>query len=267
MSPSRQTGDPQEGPETLETPFSAPSTPTTPFRTTQPPFTSLLMCETLLPTQDIRQASEVVQYREPFISHQAQLGRDPYSVPVEVVTVGPSDTVGPSSLSRALPRGGTLSNRRKASLNAVIPPAKRSRRVLQTSSTGNTRTQVGSTDESLGFESLDDQPEVQKAMKALVTAIRTSQFFINNQLEPNLGTYEAGRLTAVAPHELWHDYGTKCKSIYSLFIKVDGNECKCLWCGEVQKGKLEHAVGHFRAKHMVHQPFFCGDIHVGNDVW
>ena len=267
ITTSRKTGNPKEGPETLETLFSAPSTPTTPFHTTQLSFASLLMCETLPPTQDTRQPSEVVRHLEPFVSHQAQLGRDPYSVPVEVMTANTSDTAGPSSPSRALPRGGTLSNRRKASLNAIIPPAKRSRRVLQSNITGNTGTQVGSTDESLGFESLEDQPEVQKAMRALVTAIRTSPFFINNQIEPNLGTYEAGHLTAVAPHELWRDYGTKCKSIYSIFIKVDGNECKCLWCGEVQKGKLEHAVGHFRAKHMVHQPFFCGDIHVGNDVW
>lgn len=223
------------------------------------------MCGTLPPTQDIRQPSEVVQYLEPSVFHQVQLGRGPCSVPVEVMTINPSDAVGPSSPSRALPRGGTLSNRRKASFNAVIPPAKRSRRVPQSTITQNTGMQVSSTDESLGFESL--APKVRNAMRALVTAIRTSQFFTNNQLEPNLGTYEAGRLTAVAPHELWRDYGTKCKSMYSLFIKVDGNECKCHWCGSVHKGTLEQAVGHFRAKHMAHQPFLCGDIHAGNDVW
>ena len=52
---------------------------------------------------------------------------------------------------------------------------------------------------------------------------------------------------------LWRGYGTKAKSIYSLFIKADGKECKCLWCGDVQKGKLQRAVGHFRAKHLGHE--------------
>ena len=40
--------------------------------------------------------------------------------------------------------------------------------------------------------------------------------------------------TAVAPDELWHVYGTKVRSTYSLFAKVNGKKCKCLWCGDVQ---------------------------------
>ena len=46
--------------------------------------------------------------------------------------------------------------------------------------------------------SLAQQPEVQKAMRDLVAAIRTSQFFIYKRLEPNLGTLEAVGLMAGA---------------------------------------------------------------------
>ena len=122
-------------------------------------------------------------------------------------------------------------------------------------------------DESLGFVSLGLSTEVQKAMRDLVAAIRTSQFFNNKMLEPNLGTPEASALMAVASDGLWRGYGTKAKSIYSLFIEVDEKECKCLWCGNVQKGVMERAIGHFRAKHLGHEPFLCDCIHVGNEVW
>ena len=77
---------------------------------------------------------------------------------------------------------------------------------------------------SRDFVSLNQQPEVQKAMRDLVVAIRASKFFIDNKLEPNLGTFEAATLTAVA-------------------------------------------VSHIRAKHLGHEPFLCGDVHVGNKVW
>ena len=257
-SPSRETSNPQEGPGALESLFSAPSTPTTTPGTTQPPVTSPLARGTSPPT---RQPPDVAQNLDSFVSHPAPLGGAPYSVSVvQVVTINPSDTVGPSSPP---PRG----NRRKASLNAVIPPAKRWRRTLQPNATGSTVTQVNSTDESLGFVSLAQQPEVQKAMRDLVAAIRTSQFFIDKELEPNLGTQEAVALMAIASAGLWQGYGTKAKSIYSLFIKVDGKECMCLWCGDVQKGKLQRAVGHFRAKHLGHEPFLCDDIHVDDEVW
>ena len=272
-SPSRETetGHPQQGSGGLESLFSAPSTPTTPSHITRPPFTSPLARITSPPTQDIRQHSDVTQNFDslvsPLVSPQSPLGGDPYSVPVQVVAIDPSDTVGPSSPSRPPPRGGNLSNRRKASFNAINPPAKRPRRVLQPNATGNAATQVDSTDESLGFGSLAHQPEVQKAMRDLVAAIRISDFFLNKKLEPNLGALEAVGLVAGASDGLWRGYGTKAKSIYSLFIRVDGKECKCLWCGDVQKGKLQRAVGHFRAKHLGHEPFLCDDIHVGNEVW
>ena len=192
----------------------------------------------------------------------------PRAVPVvQVVTINPSDIAGPSAPSSAPPRDDNRSKRRKPSL--IIPPAKRSRRTPQSNPNApeNTGTQVVSTDESLGFGSLNQQPEVQKAMRDLVVAIRASKFFINNKPEPNLGTLEAVTLTAVASDGLWRGFGTKAKSIYSLFIKVDGKECKCLWCGDVQKGKLQRAVGHFRAKHLGHEPFLCDESHVGNEAW
>jgi hypothetical protein len=153
----------------------------------------------------------------------------------------------------------------------ALPPPKRARRVSQSEAAENTETQVGTKDtkaESLGFGDLHELPEVQKAMRDLVAAIRDSQVFIHNQLEPNIGTHEANALMAVASTELWQGYGTKAQSIYSLFIKVvDGKLFKCLWCGDVQKDKLLRAVGHFRAKHMGHEPFPCGEVHVGDEVW
>ena len=261
----RETGVPQERPDTWEAHSSAPTTTSTPSRTTHSPFTPLPTHQTSPPTRAIHEPSDVAQHLDPFVSHSAPSGGDPYSAPVvQVVTINPSETVGSS---RAPPRGGTLSNRRKASLNAVNPPAKRSRRAPQSSTTGNTGPQVVLTDESLGFESLDDQPEVQKAMRALVAVIRASQSFINKEHEPDLGTLEADALMAVASDGLWRGYGTKAKSIYSLFIKVDGKEFKCLWCGDVQKDKLQRAVGHFRAKHLGHEPFLCGETHASHEIW
>ena len=157
--------------------------------------------------------------------------------------------MGPSSSSRAPPRGGTLSNHRKESLNAVILPAQRSRRVIQSNVTGNTGTQVGSPAESLGFVSLDRQPEVRKATRDPVAAIRTSQFFINKELQPNLGTLEADALMAVASDGLWRSYGTKAKSIYFLFMGRNANPFGAGMCKGVTS---QRAVGHFRAKHLGH---------------
>jgi len=104
-------------------------------------------------------------------------------------------------------------------------------------------------------------------MRDLVVAIRASQVLIDNKLAPNIGSYAAVALMAVASDKLWHSYGTKAKSIYSLFIKVGGKECKCLWCGGVQKDKLQRVVGHFHAKHLGYEPFLRGGVHVGDEVW
>ena len=57
-------------------------------------------------------------------------------------------------------------------------------------------------------------------MRNLIAAIRTSLFFINRDLKLNLGTHEAVTQMAVTSDGLWRSYGTKAKSIYSLFIKV-----------------------------------------------
>ena len=195
---------------------------------------------------------------ESFFSHQAPSGGGAYSVPVEIVIVNLSDIVGPSAPSPAPQCGGSLSKRHKASFNAGIPPAKRSRRVSQPSVPESIGTQVDPTDESGGFLSLDQQPEVQQAMRDFVVAIRASQFLTDNKPEPNIGSYAAVALMAVASDKLWRGYGTKAKSIYSLSIEVDGKECKCLWCGDVQKDKLQRAVGHFRAKHLGYETFLVG---------
>jgi len=120
---------------------------------------------------------------------------------------------------------------------------------------------------SRDFLSLDQQPEVQKAMKGLVVTIRASQFFIDNELEPILGTSEAAALMAVESDGLWRGYGMKGESIYSLFIKIDRRECKCLWCDEVQMGTLQDAIGHVRKEHLGHKPFLCKGSHFGNKVW
>ena len=77
---------------------------------------------------------------------------------------------------------------------------------------------------SRDFVSLNQQPEVQKVLRDLVVALRASKFFIDNKIEPNLGTFEAATLTAVA-------------------------------------------ASHIHAKHLGHEPFLCGDVHVGNKVW
>jgi hypothetical protein len=70
--------------------------------------------------------------------------------------------------------------------------------------------------------SLDQQPEVQKAMRGLVVAIRASPFFVNDMLEPILGALEAVARMAVASDGLWRGYGTKARRVYALFINIDG---------------------------------------------
>ena len=212
----------------------------------------------------IRQALDFVPNCESFC-HQLPWGWNLPSFLLQFMTPNLADIVGPSFQSHAPALGGSLPKRLKASLNAVNLPAKRWRREPP-HATGNT-TQDDSMDEYLGFVSLGQQPEVQKAMRDLVAAIRTSQFFRNEQLEPNLGTLEAAGLLAGASNGHLNGYGTKAKSIYSLFIKVHGKEYMCLWCGDVQKGKLQRTIDHFRAKHLGHEPFLCDDIHVDNEVW
>ena len=104
-------------------------------------------------------------------------------------------------------------------------------------------------------------------MRLLVRKIRLSTFFVNQTLEPSLGTPEASALMAVAPSERLIGYGTKGESIYSLFVGVKGEDCECLWCGDVQRDKLPRAIGHFRAKHLGHKPYTCGLAHDDEKVW
>ena len=263
---SRETGNPQEGRHTLIVPFPVPGTLTSLHHTTQPPLTSRLIRESSALTQDIHQPSEVAQNLESFVSHRAPLGEDSYSAPVEVVTVNPSDIIISSSPPPA-PEDGCSSSKHRESLKESLLPTERSPRVPQPNITEKPGTQVDPKDEYNGFVSVNQPLEVQKAMRDLVVAIRTTQFFIDNKLEPCLGSSRAAALMAVAPDELWSGFGTKGMSIYSLFIKVDGEVCECLWCGHVQDGTLQHAISHFRAKHLGHKPYLCGDIHVGNEVW
>ena len=122
-------------------------------------------------------------------------------------------------------------------------------------------------DEVSGFGDTDLPSEVQQAMRLLVRKIRLSTFFVDETSEPSLGTIEATALMADVSSDLWIGYGTKGKSIYSLFIRVDGEDCECLWCGDVQRGKLLRAIGHFRAKHLGHKPFACDLVHADEKVW
>ena len=131
----------------------------------------------------------------------------------------------------------------------------------------NLEAEVDAADEGPSFGDTDLPPEVQQAMRLLVRKIRLSTFFANQTLEPSLGTLEASALMAVASSELWIGYGTKGKSIYSLFIRVDGEDCRCLWCGDVQRGKLLRAIGHFRVKHLGQKPYICGLSHVDEETW
>ena len=262
---SSGTGNPQEERETLT---SVPGTPTTYSHITQTvPEKSFRRGERSGLTalrQDTHQLSDI-QNVEPSVPHQARLSDDPCSLPVETASVNPSDILGSSSPAPAPQGGGSLSKRRNASLSAVIPPDECSRQVPQPNAVEKTGPQVDPMDESCGFV-IEDQCLTQWAMRKLVVAIRASQFFIDNKLEPNLGTPEAVALMASA-FPLWRDYGTKSESIYSIFIKVDGKVYECLWCGDVQNSNLERAIGHFRASHLAHKPFLCDDVHVDNEIW
>jgi hypothetical protein len=135
------------------------------------------------------------------------------------------------------------------------------------SSHRNIEEQADAADETRGFRETGLPLEVQRAMRDLVRKIRESTFFVNQALEPFLGTLEANALMKVAPSELWIGYGTKGRSIYSLFIKVDGDDYECLWCGDVQHDKPLRAIGHFRTKHLCHKPFTCDLTHADGKPW
>ena len=122
-------------------------------------------------------------------------------------------------------------------------------------------------EEVSGFGHTGLPPEVQHAMRLLVRKILLSTFFVDKTFEPSLGTLEASALMADVSSDIWTGYGMKGKSIYSLFIRVDGDDCECLWCGDVQHGKLLRAIGHFRAKHLGHKPFACDLQHADEKVW
>ena len=250
--------------------FSESTNPSPLLRAPPLSFTMFPTFETPAVTRDIGQPPDVDEKpiyvdEKPLstVSDQTPLGGDPYSVPAEVITVNPSDFFGTPSAPQGGAAPASLSKRRKASLNAKIPTAKRTRRAPQLGTPENTGPQTDAgMDAARGFENLNLAPEVQQAMRDLIVRIRAAPFARDNEQEPNIGTHEAVELMAVAPPELWHGFGTKAKSIYSLFVRVDGKECKCLWCGDVQQGKLQRAVGHVRAKHMGHEPYLCGEVHV-----
>ena len=257
-------------------PFPLPEAlPALSTRTTHPPFAPLLTHETSPPTQDICPPSNVSQNLDLFDSHHAPLGGGPYSEPVlPSLPVGPLDTVALSSPSCR----DTPPNRRKASRTPGNPSAKRSRRRPQPKVTGNTGTKVDPENVSHDFESLDDKPEVQKAMRALFALLLEQEFVRNDTHEPVLGDVSANSLLAKAvasdgspeanalpPDEIWNGYVTRGRSIYSVFIQ-DG--WKCRLCGnKQQKDKPLRGLRHFRAKHMKHKPFHCEDTHDGTKWW
>ena len=227
--------------------------------------------ETAVPIQETCQPSDVEQNFPIFYPRREPFSIAPYSIPA-------TDTAGPSGITSAPlsnddgPLAGP-SKRRQGSPDVATPPAKRARRISQPNTPEmpeapeSIEAQVDPKDESRGFLDTDLPLDVQKAMRDLVTNIRLSVFFTIATFEPNIGTHDANALMLVASPELWNDYGTKEKSIYSLFIKTDGNECKCLWCGDIQLGKLQRAIGHFRAKHLGHKPFACDLVHTVEKVW
>jgi len=104
-------------------------------------------------------------------------------------------------------------------------------------------------------------------MRALVRKVRLLEFFKTHALEPNINTEDARTLMQVARPELLKDYIKEKGSVYTLFIKVEGQECKCLWCGDIQRGKPQRAIGHFRMKHLDRKPYTCNLEHDPGKVW
>ena len=178
------------------------------------------------------------------------------------MTPAKTDVAGPSNYIFSPPPDddgalGGPSKPRKGSPDAIIPPARRVRRVSQ-------RAEL---DPELGFVDTNLSLEVQKTMREVVQNIRLSEFFKTHAPEPKINTDDGRALMQVARPELLVDYRKRKGSIYSLFIKVDEQECKCLWCGDVQLGKPQRAIGHFRMKHLDHKPFICNLDHGNGEVW
>ena len=211
---------------------------TSPFALPSPPFYG---------TPDLIQGtSDIDPVQEPF---------DPllYS---EMYTAGPSG-ITPVPLPDDVARAGP-SKPLKRSHDAVTPPAKRVRRVSQ-ESPGDIEAPTIAINEGDGFVKTGLSLKVQEEMRALVGRIRRSSFFTANKPEPNLGTKDANTLMEGVSPEIWQGHRG---SLYSPFIKAEENNFKCLWCGDIQQGKLKRAIGHFRAKHLGHRPFACGMIHI-----
>ena len=219
---------------------------TSPFALPSPPFYG-----TPVPIQE---TSDVDAIRDAF---------DPLSYS-GMDTAGPSG-IAPVPLPDDVARAGP-SKPRKRSLDAVTPPAKRVRRVSQ-ESPDDIEAPTATINERDGFVKTGLSLKVQEAMRALVGRIRRESFFTTDAPEPDLGTEGADTLMEGTPPEIWQGHRGKKKSIYSIFIKEEENDFKCLWCGDIQTGKLKRAIGHFRSKHLGHRPFACGMVHITGEVW
>lgn len=154
----------------------------------------------------------------------------------------------------------------------VLDPASRLASVTPRSSP--TCTDASNTDDPLtpggeapAFADPEIPPIIKQAMRKLAHKIQSSEFVRTNREEPILGSHDADNLMAVVSSDVWNGYGTKGRSVYSLFIKEDGKNYECLWCGDVQKDKMQRAVGHFRKKHMNHKPFPCRLMHADGKPW
>ena len=159
------------------------------------------------------------------------------------------------------PSRSTLFDRasRPASVAPGSPPAG-----IEASGTGDP---VNAEGEARDFADPEIPPNFKHAMRELVRRMHSSEFVKNNTLEPIIGSPDANNLMAGLPSELWKNYGAEGRSVYSLFIKADGKDYKCLWCGDVYEDRMQRALGHFRKKHMHHKPFPCRLIHAGGKPW
>ena len=171
--------------------------------------------------------------------------------PLDYETRGP--TPGPSKVTTLDPAS------RPASVTPRSSPAR-----TDASNTDDPLTPEG---EAPTFADPEIPPIIKHAMRKLAHKIQSSEFVRTNREEPILGSHDADNLMAVVSSDVWNGYGTKGRSVYSVFIKEDGKNCKCLWCGKVQKDKMQRAIGHFRKKHMDHKPFPCRLMHTGGKPW
>ncbi|KAG8854665.1 hypothetical protein FRB91_003214 [Serendipita sp. 411] len=105
---------------------------------------------------------------------------------------------------------------------------------------------------SRAFTDTSSQLNIER--RALLEEILGSPFYLNQEHEPQLGTFDAELVLLVGDMSTLASIAPRKGSIFSLFIDMDA--MMCLFCDQVHRS-VERVIGCVRS-HIGHRPFACG---------